>query len=158
MVRVSFACRIVAWAVGTGVGVEVGVDGAGSVLPWVPPAVLVGVAPGAVGVDAGVGASFVGVGPGVGVSDASVGTGVAGSGGCVRVVVASGFGELAGNGAVSAPGLGAAVGSGVDVTGLGADVAASVEAGTVATTPPWGRGLLPAGQHSRENHQGGPQG
>ena len=34
----------------------------------------------------------------------------------------------------------------------------SAVAGTVATAPPECRGLVPAGQQGRENHQGYPQG
>ena len=62
----------------------------------------------------------------------------------VGVIWASGAGELAGNGVVAAPGRcvavgtarGVSAGSGAGVAGLGADVAPSVVAGTVATAAP----------------------
>jgi hypothetical protein len=95
--------------------------------------------------DAGVGVAFAGVKATWGwvssVSGACVGTGVAAAGACVGVFVASGAGVLAGNGAVAAPGPGVAVGTGSGVSvgsapcvvGLGADVASSTGAGSVAT-------------------------
>ena len=84
---------------------------------------------------------WVDVGAGVGGSGASVGTGVSVAGVCVGSDVAFGPCELAGNGVVAALGTVVSVGvacgvsvcSGAGVTGLGADVAPSTEAETVAT-------------------------
>ena len=93
--------------------------------------------------DTSVGALFVVAGVGVGTGTVAVGVGVdVGAG--VGSDVTSGAGVLAGNGVVAAPGPGVAVetacgvsdGSGAGITGLGADVAASAGAGTVATAAP----------------------
>ena len=113
-----------------------------------PASVPVRVALDVTGVDAGVGVAFVGVEAGVGsvvgVSGACVGTGVGAAMAAVGSDVASGAWVLAGNGVVAALGTVVSVGvacwvsvaSGVGVTGLGADVAPSTEAWTVATAPP----------------------